>query len=162
MSALSEKGAHAPRPWTGTVRAMTARDVDAVAALEAECNAQPWSREALKSYVSTAVGVVAVAEDGRAVVGYVLASVVRDEAEILILGVASTARRQGVAAALLKEAFARLRAAGARAVFLEVRQGNKPAIGLYRGFGFGEAGVRKGYYADTGEDAVLMHVFLRG
>lgn len=139
---------------------MAARDLDAVAALEAVCNTQPWSRDALKSSLPSAVGVVAVADN--VVTGYLLASVVRDEAEILILGVSPSARRQGVARALLKDALARLRAAGAKAVFLEVRRGNAAALGLYRAFGFGEAGVRTGYYADTGEDALLMHVFLRG
>ncbi len=160
---MSIRDAAVPRAhpaWTGTLRAMTPQDLDAVAALEATCNTQPWSRDALKSFFSSAIGVVAVADD--VVVGYVLASAVRDEGEVLILGVSPSARRQGIAAALLKDALARLRALGVKAVFLEVRQGNKPAIGLYRNFGFGEAGIRKGYYTDTGEDALLLHVFLKG
>ncbi|HLU69590.1 MAG TPA: ribosomal protein S18-alanine N-acetyltransferase [Fibrobacteria bacterium] len=160
---LSTRGPHAPEarpPWTGTVRAMTPRDVDAVAALEAVCNPQPWTREALWSFVPSAIGVVAL--DDATVVGYALATVVRDESELLVLGVSPERRRQGIAAALLKETLTQVRRAGAKAVFLEVRQGNKPAIGLYRNFGFGEAGVRKGYYADTGEDALLMHAFVRG
>jgi ribosomal-protein-alanine N-acetyltransferase len=99
--------------------------------------------------------------DGK-VVGYILATAAADEGEILIVGVDPAARRQGVAAALLTDALAGLRAAGAKAVFLEVRRGNKAAVALYNRFGFGEAGVRKGYYSDTGEDALLLHVFLRG
>jgi ribosomal-protein-alanine N-acetyltransferase len=127
--------------------------------LEALCNTQPWSRDALKSLPPSTVARVAVLE--KKVVGYILASAVADEGEILILGVHPDARRQGIAAALLKDALAGLAASGVKAVFLEVRRGNKAAIALYETFGFGEAGLRKGYYADTGEDAVLMHVFLK-
>jgi ribosomal-protein-alanine N-acetyltransferase len=46
-------------------------------------------------------------------------------------------------------------------VFLEVRRGNVAAIGLYGSFGFGQAGERKGYYRDTGEDALLFAAFLK-
>jgi ribosomal-protein-alanine N-acetyltransferase len=46
-------------------------------------------------------------------------------------------------------------------VFLEVRRGNVAAIGLYHAFGFGQAGERKGYYRDTGEDALLFAAFLK-
>jgi ribosomal-protein-alanine N-acetyltransferase len=165
------RAARLEKPWGGTIRALAAGDLDVVTALEARCNTQPWSREALKTMLGAqatqdaspkgpkTISLVAVLD--RVVVGYILASAVADEGEVLILGVDSAARRQGVAAALLKDALARLRAAGAKAVFLEVRRGNEAAIGLYTLFGFGEAGVRKGYYADTGEDAVLMHVFLK-
>jgi ribosomal-protein-alanine N-acetyltransferase len=150
--------------WGGTLRPMTARDLDAVAALEALCNTQPWSREALKSCIATAGPVpgrlTCVAESGGVVVGYAIASHVADEGEILILGVHPDARRQGAARALLTALLQSLRAAGSTSVFLEVRRGNAAAIALYITLGFGEAGMRKGYYADTGEDAVLMHVFL--
>lgn len=147
-------------PWDGTLRPMTARDLDAVAALEALCNSQPWSREALKTCVATAGRIACVAEQAGRVVGYAVASHVADEGEILILGVHPDARRQGAARALLTSVLGDLGAAGATSVFLEVRRGNEAAIALYGALGFGEAGMRKGYYADTGEDAVLMHVFL--
>jgi ribosomal-protein-alanine N-acetyltransferase len=149
-----------PPAWGGTLRPMTARDLDAVAALEALCNAQPWSREALKGCVATKGRISCVAESGGAVVGYAIASNVADEGEILILGIHPDARRRGAARALLAALLKDLGEAGATSVFLEVRRGNEPAIALYTALGFGEAGVRKGYYADTGEDAVLMHVFL--
>jgi [ribosomal protein S18]-alanine N-acetyltransferase len=153
------RAARQEKAWSGTIRPLAAGDLDAVAALEAQCNTQPWSRESLKTLPPSTVGRVAV-DEGK-VIGYILASSVAGEGEILILGVDAAARRRGVAAALLKDALAGLRAAGAKAVFLEVRRGNKAAIGLYNLFGFGEAGVRKGYYSDTGEDALLLHVFLK-
>jgi ribosomal-protein-alanine N-acetyltransferase len=147
--------------WNGTLRPMTARDLDAVAALEALCNTQPWSREALKTCVATAGRISCVAELDGVVIGYAIASHVADEGEILILGVRPDARRKGAARALLTGVLKLLGEAGATSVFLEVRRGNTAAIALYTALGFGEAGMRKGYYADTGEDAVLMHVFLK-
>jgi [ribosomal protein S18]-alanine N-acetyltransferase len=160
--------------WGGTIRPLAARDLDAVAALEALCNPQPWSREALKAFVqelsagstggkpgSRAQSIALVAEQEGRIVGYVFASCVADEGEVLILGVHPDARRMGTARALLTALLARLGEARATSVFLEVRRGNKAAIALYTAFGFGEAGVRKGYYADTGEDALLLHVFLK-
>lgn len=150
--------------WSGAIRPLAAGDLAAVAALEAACNPQPWSldalRQTLKVSAPSVVGRVAL-QDGN-IIGYLVATVAADEGEIFILGVDPVARRQGVAAALLDDALAALRGAGAKAVFLEVRRGNKAALALYNRFGFGEAGVRKGYYTDTGEDALLLHVFLRG
>ena len=144
------------------LRSFASQDVPAVAALEAVCNPVPWSAETLAAYaegVDSKVGVVAES-DGK-IVAYIIASRAADEAEVLQLGVASEQRRQGVAATLLRELFKRLRAAGVRSVFLEVRRGNVAAIGLYRFLGFGQAGERKGYYRDTGEDALLFAAFLK-
>ena len=151
----------APAPaWGGTLRSIAARDLDAVAALEVLCNTQPWSREALKTCVATEGRIANVAEREGKVIGYAVASNVADEGEIQILGIHPDARRQGAGRALLTGVLADLAQAGASSVFLEVRYRNAAAIALYNALGFGEAGVRKGYYADTGEDAVLMHVFL--
>jgi ribosomal-protein-alanine N-acetyltransferase len=153
-------GAEAPA-WKGSIRPLTAPDLGTVAALEALCNPQPWGAEALKAYVAGVGRVSLVAVLDGTVVGYVIATCVADEAEILILGVHPDARRGGIARALLTDLLGRLKAAGAGSVFLEVRRGNRPAIALYESLGFGEAGVRKGYYSDTGEDALLLHVFLK-
>ena len=170
-NALGAAGPGGPPP--ATVRPLAAGDVEAVVALEVQCNPQPWGVDAIKSYAqqkekqgvaeksSGQVPVACVAErDGR-VVGYALAAVVGPEAEIMVLGVHPEARRLGVGRVLLRGLLGALHAAGARSVFLEVRHGNEAAIALYQSLGFGEAGVRKGYYADTGEDAVLMHGFAK-
>jgi ribosomal-protein-alanine N-acetyltransferase len=144
------------------IRPFEARDVAAVAALEAVCNPKPWSAAALSAYTerhSSKLGFVAEGNVG--LIGYIIASRAADEAEILQLGVAPESRRAGIAAKLLRELFVRLRASGVRSVFLEVRHGNTAAIGLYRSLGFGEAGERKGYYQETGEDALLFSAFLK-
>lgn len=160
-------------PPPAVVRPLAAGDVAAVAALEAVCNPQPWSAEAIKPYAQASgkpevakkgagpVPVACVAERDGVVTGYALATAVGDEAEIMVVGVHPDARRLGIGRVLLRGLLGALHAAGARSVFLEVRRGNEPAIALYQALGFGEAGVRKGYYADTGEDALLLHGFAK-
>ncbi|MGG5810841.1 GNAT family N-acetyltransferase [Falsiroseomonas sp. CW058] len=87
--------------------------------------------------------------------GFVLARVAADEAEILTLAVAPSARRQGHGAALLAGAMAGAAARGAAAMFLEVSDRNTPARALYAAAGFATAGRRRRYYAD-GSDALVL------
>jgi [ribosomal protein S18]-alanine N-acetyltransferase len=88
--------------------------------------------------------------------GYVLARRVGEEAEILNLGVAPDQRRRGVGRGLVEAALAVLGAAGAREVFLEVRQSNVAALGLYDACGFRVVGRRAGYYRRPVEDALIL------
>jgi ribosomal-protein-alanine N-acetyltransferase len=152
-----------------TIRPFGTEDAPAVAMLEALCNPLPWHLEDLLPFADwekdpgassfVRLGFVARAEDGR-IVGYLLASLVAGEAEILILGVHPDARRKGLARLLLESLFAHLKTLSdpfvAESIFLEVRRGNDAAIRLYESLRFYPNGVRKGYYADNGEDAVLL------
>lgn len=79
--------------------------------------------------------------------GFALSRLVVDEAEILTVAVAPSARRAGLATLLLQHHLGRLVAAGAKKVFLEVAEDNVAAIRLYQRHGFGEIGRRKAYYA---------------
>ena len=88
-------------------------------------------------------------------IGFVLARVAADEAEILTLAVVPDARRQGQGGALLAEAMAGARLRGARVMFLEVSESNDAARGLYAAAGFTEVGRRRRYYPD-GSDALLL------
>lgn len=81
-----------------------------------------------------------------------------DEAEILNLGVAEAVRRHGIARALVRTLLAQFSAQGVRTVFLEVRESNHPARGLYEAFGFREVGRRARYYQRPVEDAVVLRV----
>jgi ribosomal-protein-alanine N-acetyltransferase len=65
-------------------------------------------------------------------------------------------RGEGIGRALLSECIRRAARAGASLIFLEVRAGNEAAQRLYRSMGFAFRGIRKGYYTDTGEDAVIL------
>ncbi|HVB98558.1 MAG TPA: ribosomal protein S18-alanine N-acetyltransferase [Candidatus Dormibacteraeota bacterium] len=101
-----------------------------------------------------------VGETGVGVVGFVVARAVADEVEILNLAVDPSARRRGAGAALLAAALEHGRCAGARGAFLEVRQSNRAAIGFYERHGFVRTGLRRGYYRDPEEDALLMGLAL--
>lgn len=80
------------------------------------------------------------------------------EAEIFNIAVLPELRRTGLGKGLLATVLDRLKGQGVRVVFLEVRTGNAPAIGLYEGLGFKRVGLRKKYYADTGEDALVLRL----
>ena len=142
---------------TVTVRRATATDLDAVHAIEVASFSLPWSRSSLRdlSLGDSTVLVVAVDADGD-VVGFAVYIVAADEAELANLAVAPAARRAGVAAQLVDEVLARADAAGARQVFLEVRESNAAARALYARCGFHEVGRRRAYYRAPDEDALVL------
>jgi ribosomal-protein-alanine N-acetyltransferase len=91
---------------------------------------------------------------------FLLAWLVADELHVLSVATHPSARRRGLARALLAQALAAAREKKMRLVLLEVRRSNQAAIRLYRGFGFRAMGVRPGYYADNREDAIEMILVL--
>jgi ribosomal-protein-alanine N-acetyltransferase len=97
-----------------------------------------------------------VAERHGELVGWAGVMVVADAAEILTVGVIETARRQGIASALVAELIAEARRRKAAEAFLEVRVDNAPARALYLREGFAEVGLRRGYYDSGRVDAVVM------
>ena len=72
------------------------------------------------------------------------------------IAVLPSRRGEGIGRALLSECIRRAARAGSSLIFLEVRAGNEAALRLYRSMGFAFRGIRKGYYTDTGEDAVIL------
>lgn len=129
-----------------------------VAALERACFSDPWSERLLEQelYNDLISLVVAEGEDGT-VLGYGAVQAVLDEGCLEKIAVAPPFRRQGVAEELLG-AYLRFGKEHLAFLTLEVRQSNAPAIALYEKLGFEVVGRRKGYYSDTGEDAILMTV----
>jgi len=89
-------------------------------------------------------------------VGFLVAWHVADELHVLHVATIGAARRRGVGRALMEEAARYARTSHVRLLLLEVRRSNHGAVALYRQLGFSIFGVRKGYYADNGEDAVEM------
>ena len=137
------------------------RHLDALHELELSCFSLPWTREQLETQLPDGNHEFLVAESGGRLLGYVGMMTVLDEGYISNVAVAPSARRQGIASALLSEL---LRRAGERElafITLEVRASNAPAIALYEGFGFVPVGLRKGYYEAPKEDAVLMTKLLK-
>lgn len=141
--------------------------VPAMAKLHAELFEEPWDEAAIAGLIGHPGSVALIASLGKPteVAGFVLAQAAADEAEILTIGVAPGARRQGIAAKLmdgLRRAAAR---AGAKALFLEVAESNEAARGLYQRLGFTEAGRRKGYYVrkdGSKEDALVLRCEVGG
>jgi ribosomal-protein-alanine N-acetyltransferase len=135
---------------------MAEADLDQVVVIE-QAFPSPWSPDMFRQELRPgAAGESRVAARGALVLGYILWWYVADEVHIVNLAVHVKWRRQGIARLLLDDAFARGRARAMRIATLEVRAQNVPAVRLYEGLDFRRVAVRKGYYADNGEDALVM------
>ncbi|HTT99398.1 MAG TPA: ribosomal protein S18-alanine N-acetyltransferase [Rhizomicrobium sp.] len=129
-------------------------DLAELARLHALCFEDAWSAKALEDLLKTP-GVSAFSAEQ----GFILIRVASDEAEVLTIAVAPSARRKGTASALLAEAMRDAAAGGSRTMFLEVAATNQAAIALYTKLGFRKVGTRKAYYAPS-EDALILRVEL--
>ena len=142
-----------------TIRPAAAGDVPAIIELERSApTAAHWSLaqyEAMVNAPQAAGRVVLVADDDGRVDGFIVWRVGADEWEIENVVVAEAARRSGLGRQLVEALLKRARDAHARAVFLEVRESNLFARGLYRACGFQKSGRRRGYYNCPTEDAIL-------
>lgn len=133
-------------------------DLPQLAELEKQCFAIPWSFAALTLELADTEKtrmLVAVDPAGR-ILGYISSWFIIGEAEIHNIAVAPDCRRRGIGEALLSMLLAWGKAEQISAFTLEVRPSNTKALTLYRKSGFTEIGRRRGYYADTGEDAIIM------
>jgi ribosomal-protein-alanine N-acetyltransferase len=103
-----------------------------------------------------------VEDEGTAskILAFLIAHRVDSEWELENIAVAGKARRQGIGARLLAELIEHARAAHGRGIFLEVRESNQAARALYGKAGFKETGLRKSYYSDPPEDAILCRLSL--
>ena len=131
-------------------------DVPQVAALEAACFSDPWSAQILSNELQNELSLWLVAKDGDTVLGYVGSQSVLDEADMMNLAVRESARRQGIAKALVLALCRALSKEGVRSLTLEVRDSNEPAIRLYEALGFAQVGKRPNYYFHPKEDARIL------
>ncbi|WP_297693850.1 N-acetyltransferase [Phenylobacterium sp.] len=116
-----------------------------------------WREEDFEDLLDGA-GIFGFVAKAEAPAGVILCRIAAQEMEVLTLGVAPGARRRGVAKALMEAALAAARRAGAKAAFLEVAVDNPPAVALYAGLGFRQAGLRRRYYDRGGGVFVDAHV----
>ncbi|MGH7264125.1 MAG: ribosomal protein S18-alanine N-acetyltransferase [Candidatus Rokuibacteriota bacterium] len=147
------------------IEPMRVEDVDEVLGIERASFPHPWSRHAfLYELRDNRVARLWVARpaagDAATVIGYVCLWLIADEVHITNVAVDPAHRQQGIGRRLLGAILELYRRQGARVAALEVRPSNHEARRLYESFGFRQVGVRKGYYFDTGEDAVLMEAAL--
>lgn len=139
-----------------TFREMKPEDADAVEAVEQACFAIPWSRESFWKEAANENTCYLLALDGEQVIGYAGCWISFEEAQITNIAIAPDYRGQKVGTRLMAELIRLVKERGVTAMTLEVRPSNAPARALYVHYGFCEAGVRKKYYHDNGEDAIIM------
>jgi ribosomal-protein-alanine N-acetyltransferase len=133
-------------------------DLDAMLAIEEASFSNPWSREMYLSELrnpGVSFFFVARDDDGR-VVGFCSFWRIHDELHINNLAVAPDVRRRGVASALLTRVLSEAASIGVTRATLEVRRSNIAAQGLYDRFGFRTAGIRRAYYSQPVEDALVL------
>jgi ribosomal-protein-alanine N-acetyltransferase len=140
---------------------MRREDLDGVVAIERDSFSMPWSRGAfLYELEQNRVARCWVTRLAGVLVGYLCLWEIADEIHVTNIAVARRHRRRGIARHLLTEILDDARRRGVRSVFLEVRPTNVEARGLYEALGFHVVGRRRGYYYDTGEDALVMEAEL--
>lgn len=139
-------------------RTLAPADLDFVLSITASSpEASQWTRADYEQFLDGGVsGICLVAEIDDAVVGFICFRVVSDEAEVLNLAVSPSARRRGVASGLLADAIRISQDGGARRMFLEVRDTNRPAILFYERQGFSLTARRCGYYFSPPADALVL------
>lgn len=126
-----------------------------VAELERDCFAEPWSENALSLLLGdTAVGYACVSDGHVLAYGGMLIAV--DEGQITNIAVRADTRRNGCGRAILSALEQDAKERGLAMISLEVRASNAAAIALYESFGYQTAGVRRGFYRQPREDALVM------
>lgn len=137
------------------IRRLTYADLPQVIAIERRAFPTPWSLAMFVLELSKPSGIcLAALEEGR-IVGYCICSRYDTVWHVMNIAVDERHRRRGIASKLLEHLFAEADEPGAQYT-LEVRVSNTGAITMYERFGFRSAGVRRGYYHDNREDALIM------
>ncbi len=135
---------------------MNEAHVAQVAALEKLCFSDPWSETSVASELDNPLSLWLIAEEEGTVLGYVGSQTVLDETDMMNIAVQPDCRRRGIAAALIGELVNQLREHGSHVLRLEVRESNVPAIALYESMGFTQLGLRKNYYRNPKENALIL------
>lgn len=134
------------------IQELTEKYIKDVALIESECFSRPWSEAAVAAELKNEFSHFYIAVEGGRAVGFVGVYALSGEADIVRVGVLPQFRRRGIARAVLRAALEQT----AGDIFLDVRESNSAAIRLYRSLGFYDTGVRKNYYSEPEENAVLM------
>ena len=135
---------------------MNQTHVPQVAALEKICFHTPWSENSIASELKNELALWLVAVEEDRVVGYVGSQTVFPETDMMNIAVDPERRREGIAEVLVDSLVVELMRMGSNCLTLEVRASNAPAIGLYTKKGFREVGLRKNYYRNPKEDALIL------
>ena len=137
-------------------RKMTPADAAAVETVEKACFSIPWSRESFWEEAANEKAYYLLVLDGTTVIGYAGTWILLDEAHITNVAIQPEYRGKGVGWQMMQELKRIVVELGVTAMTLEVRPSNTVAISMYEKMGFKSAGLRPGYYQDTGEAAMIM------
>ena len=146
------------------IRRGTSADIPDLMVLERQAPAAAhWSREQYQNIFSGEAPsrVLLILEEDASIQGFIAGRALDKEWEIENVVVSESVRRRGFGSCLLQEFLALERGAGAEEIFLEVRESNLAARGLYEKSGFSESGRRQSYYQQPREDAIVYHLGLR-
>jgi len=135
---------------------MILADLDEVMAIERTSFRHPWSSRFFLEELQVACARSVLAEINGKIIGYVLFWLLPEEVDIHNIAVHTEFRRQGIGHVLLQQVAEQARSRNSSRITLEVRVSNLPAQKLYKSMGFVSKGLRKGYYSDDGEDALMM------
>ena len=138
------------------IRVLDLADLDAIEMIEQRAYPTPWSRSMFASELAKPTSICLGAFEGSDLVGYVINSRYVDAWHVMNVAVHPDHPRRGVATALLERLFELTRGDERRGYTLEVRVSNEDAIRLYEKLGFESRGIRRGYYTDNREDALIM------
>lgn len=142
-----------------TFRKMTIHDVNEVYEIEKQSFTLAWTKEAFEQeMLKNEFAYYVLAETQEGVVGYCGMWLVMDEAHITNIAISPKERGKKFGEALMREAIETAKAQGAKLMTLEARVSNIAALNLYKKLGFKNGGIRKGYYTDNQEDAIVMWV----
>lgn len=143
------------------IRPMIPEDLDQVEAIEKASFATPWSKEVYKKEISeNKFAHYYVIESTEGILGFIGAWMIFDEVQVTNFAVLPSKRKMGYGKMLFQYLINRALLHGGRIMSLEVRETNMPAQKLYESFGLKKAGIRKRYYTDNNEDAIVMWVEL--
>ena len=136
---------------------MTEKHVAQVAELEKICfGSAAWSEKSIASELNNALSLWIVAVEDEKVLGYVGSQTVMGETDMMNVAVHPDYRKQGIATGLITELIGALKKRESHCLTLEVRASNEPAKNLYKMLDFEEIGIRKNYYRNPREDALIL------
>jgi ribosomal-protein-alanine N-acetyltransferase len=138
------------------IRTLSLRDLGRIEAIEQRAYKTPWSRSMFASELAKPTSICLGAFEGEKLVGYIVNSRYVDAWHVMNVAVDPDYQRRGIATQLLERLFELTAGDDGRGYTLEVRVGNADAISLYEKLGFERQGVRRGYYTDNREDALIM------
>ncbi len=142
------------------IRRMRLEDLKQVVILEQQIFSRPWSEQSFLSALKQQDTIYLVAEENGVVQGYLGIWCTAEDGDLCNMAVAQNVRCSGVASGLLLQGMDSCRKQGMQRILLEVRESNLPARKLYEQHGFQSIGVRKQYYSDPLEDALMMERLL--